>query len=224
MRGKAEILMGKNTLMRRVLLTFCKENPTHHFAALESRMRGNVGFVFTNSDLSEIRKLILANRIPAPAKVNGIAPQDVVVPAGPTGCDPGQTSFFQVLQVPTKIVKGQIEITNNVNLITKGDKVGPSQAALLQKLNIRPFSYGLAINEVCDNGNFFAPDVLDIDVAYLSASFASICAKVAALSFACNYPTQASVPHSVANAFKTMVAISMGMDNYTFKEATAIGC
>ena len=224
MRGKAEILMGKNTLMRRVLLEFGRTNPNHHFIELESRMRGNIGFVFTNGDLGEVRKLILANRVPAPAKVNGLAPMDVVVPAGPTGCDPGQTSFFQVLQVPTKIVKGQIEITNVVNLIKAGEKVGPSQAALLNKLNIRPFSYGLAVNEVCDNGNYFGPEVLDITEAYLAASFANICAKVAALSFACNYPTQASVPHSVANAFKTMCAISMGMENYTFKEATEVGC
>jgi len=219
MRGRAEILMGKNTMMRKVLVEFLEENPDHYHGSLDARMRGNVGFVFTNDELCDIRDFILANRVPAPARVGSIAPIDVSIPAGPTGVDPGQTSFFQVLQIPTKIVKGQIEITNVVNLITKGVKVGSSEATLLDKLNIRPFSYGLKINEVGDEGNFFSPAVLDIDDAYLAAKFQMVVAKVAALSFATNTCTQASIVHSIANAFKTMVAVTIGLENYTFAEA-----
>merc|ERR1719258_156344 len=115
-------------------------NPDHIMNDIEPLVSGNVGFVFTNDDLGPIRDLILANRVPAPAKPGTIAPTSVTVPSGPTGCDPGQTSFFQVLQIPTKIVKGQIEITTPMNLIKKGDKVGASEAALLLKLSIRPFS------------------------------------------------------------------------------------
>jgi len=61
MRGTAEILMGKNTLMRCVLKKFLEENPGHIMGALEEKMRGNVGFVFTNSELPKVRDLILAN-------------------------------------------------------------------------------------------------------------------------------------------------------------------
>lgn len=224
MRGKAQILMGKNTMMRKVLADFIEANPGHHFAELDSRMRGNTGFVFTNEDLGAIRELILANRVPAPARIGAFAPEDVAIPAGPTGCDPGQTSFFQVLQIPTKIVKGQIEITNVVNLIKAGDKVGSSEATILAKLNIRPFSYGIRILEVCDNGSFYSPKILDITAEVLAAQFAVVVKKIAALSFATNTPTQASVVHSVANAFKTMAAISMGLPGYSFKEAQAVGC
>eukprot|EP00605_Chrysophyceae_sp_TOSAG23-4_P001717 GSChrysophyteH1.ASY1.ANO1.1886.1 assembled CDS len=160
MRGRAEILMGKNTMMRKVLGEFLEENPDHYHGSLDARMRGNVGFVFTNDELCDIRDFILANRVPAPARVGSIAPIDVSIPAGPTGVDPGQTSFFQVLQIPTKIVKGQIEITNVM-----------------------------------------------------------VVAKVAALSFATNTCTQASIVHSIANAFKTMVAVTIGLENYTFAEA-----
>jgi len=106
MRGQAEILMGKNTLMRKVMKEFLDANPGHFYNSLVPKMAGNVGFVFTNSDLPKIRDHILSNRVPAPARVGAVSPVDVVVPAGATGCDPGQTSFFQVLQIPTKIVKG----------------------------------------------------------------------------------------------------------------------
>jgi large subunit ribosomal protein LP0 len=219
MRGTAEILMGKNTLMRKILKDFMEENPGHMMGKLETMINGNVGFVFTNTDLPRIRDLILANRVPAPARPGAFAPVDVVVPAGPTGCDPGQTSFFQVLQIPTKIVKGQIEITTPVNLIVKGNKVGESEAALLTKLNIRPFSYGLVINTVFDNGAYFSVAVLDIDASYLAGSFQFGCSRLAAVSLALGYPTQASMPHSIGNAFKNLVAITLGLDTYTFPEA-----
>jgi len=219
MRGSAEILMGKNTLMRKILKDFVEKNPGHFFEKISDRIAGNVGFVFTNDELPKIRDLILANRVPAPARVGAISPLDVTVPAGPTGCDPGQTSFFQVLQIPTKIVKGQIEITNAVNLIKKNDKVGSSEAALLQKLNIKPFSYGLAIDEVFDQGSFFSIDVLDIDANVLASRFSTALSQVASISLAIGYPTQASLPHSIGNAFKSVIAVTVQLSGYTFKEA-----
>jgi len=216
MRGYAEILMGKNTLMRKILKDFMEENPDHYYGKIEPLISGNVGFVFTSGDLPKVRDMILANRVPAPARIGAISPVDVVVPAGATGCDPGQTSFFQVLQIPTKIVKGQIEITNPVNLVKKGDKVGQSEAALLTKLNIRPFSYGLAIACVFDQGSIFSVAVLDIDDSILAAKFAAVLSSVASLSLAIGYPTQASLPHSIGNAFKTLVAITVNLDNFSF--------
>lgn len=219
MRGRAEILMGKKTLMRRVLSDFLESNPGHYYKDLEPLISGNVGFVFTNDDLPKIRDFILANRVPAPARVGAIAPLDVVVKAGPTGCDPGQTNFFQVLQIPTKIVKGQIEITSDVNLIKMGDKVGSSEATLLSKLNIRPFSYGLTIETIFDQGSIFSVAVLDIDTAYLTNMFRAAANKIAAISLQVGYPTQASLPHSMANAFKSLVAVTVNLDNYSFPEA-----
>jgi len=219
MRGLGEILMGKNTLMRKVMKEFLAANPGHFYNNLMPKVSGNVGFVFTNHDLPKIRDLILANRVPAPARVGAISPVDVVVPAGPTGCDPGQTNFFQVLQIPTKIVKGQIEITNPVNLIKKGDKVGSSEASLLQKLSIKPFSYGLGIDCVFDHGSIFSVDVLDLDDTYLASRFMEACAKIASISLQIGYPTQASLPHSIAGAFKSLVAVTVGLDNYTFAKA-----
>jgi large subunit ribosomal protein LP0 len=216
MRGTAEVLMGKNTLMRKVLRNYLDKHPDSPYGNLLPKVMGNIGFVFTNADLPKVRDMILANRVPAPARVGSIAPVDVVVPAGPTGCDPGQTSFFQVLQIPTKIVKGQIEITNPVNLIMKGDKVGSSEAALLTKLNIKPFSYGLSIDCIYDSGSIFPIDVLDISDSEIIDKFMFSVSKVAALSLQIGYPTQASIPHSIGNAFRSCVAVTLQLENYSF--------
>jgi len=219
LRGKAEVLMGKNTMMRKVFKTFVANNPGTPVESLLPYLVGNVGIVFTNGDLAEVREALESNRAPAPARVGAIAPCDVIVPKGPTGCDPGQTSFFQALQVPTKIQKGQIEIVNDVLLCQEGDKVGNSEAALLQKLGISPFTYGMTIVVVYDNGSMFSPAVLDLSEDDLCNKFLAGVQKVAAVSLELNYPTLASIPHSIANAFKKLVAIAVECEEFTFEKA-----
>lgn len=219
LRGKAELLMGKNTMMRKCIREYAEENPGTPCAQLEELCRGNVGFVFTNGDLADVRETLEKNVRPAPARVGSIAPIDVIVPKGPTGCDPGQTAFFQTLQIATKITRGQIEMTADTHLITAGEKVTASQAAILQKLSIEPFTYGVSLKSVYDNGSLFDAKVLDITDDVLAAKFASALSVMASLSLALGYPTQASVPHSVANAFKAILSITIECENYSFPTA-----
>merc|ERR1719481_132770 len=127
-----------------------------------ARIKMNVGFVFTKEELVDIRDLLLANKVKAPAKAGALAPLNVVVPAQNTGMGPEKTSFFQALSIPTKITKGTIEIVNDVDLIKAGDKVGMSEATLLNMLKISPFTYGLVIQKVYDSGSVFDPEILDI--------------------------------------------------------------
>merc|ERR1712072_345454 len=118
---------------------------------------------------------------------------------GNTGMGPEKTSFFQALSIPTKITRGTIEIISDVHLIKTGDKVGMSEATLLNMLKISPFTYGLVVQKVYDNGSIFDPEILDITDDDLKAKFMAGVANVAALSLAMSYPTIASVPHSVVN-------------------------
>ena len=134
LRGKGVVLMGKNTMVRRALRSILVEFP--QFERLLPYVKGNIGFVFTAGDLKEVRELITSNRVAAPARAGALAPADVVVPAGNTGMEPGKTSFFQALGVPTKIARGTIEITSDLKLIEAGNKVGASEATLLNLLNI----------------------------------------------------------------------------------------
>ena len=89
-----------------------------------------------------------------------------------------------MLNIPTKINKGTVEIVTPVELIMKGDKVGSSEAALLSKLAIRPFSYGLAVVSVYDNGSVFSPEVLDLTEDDLVVKFAEGVCMVSSLSLA----------------------------------------
>merc|ERR1711936_942396 len=127
---------------------------------------------------------------------------------GNTGMGPEKTSFFQALQIPTKITKGTIEIINNVPIIATGDKVGASEATLLNMLKIFPFSYGLIIQKVYDQGSVFDPAILDITDDDIKAKFMAGVANVEAVCLSIGYPTMASAPHSIANGMKNLLAIA----------------
>jgi len=216
LRGKAVVLMGKNTMMRKAIRGHLSQNSD--LEKLLPHIRGNIGFVFTKEDLVDVRDMLLANKVRAPAKAGALAPLDVVVPAQNTGLGPEKTSFFQALNIPTKITKGTIEITGNVNLIKEGDKVGMSEATLLNMLKISPFTYGLVVKKVYEAGAIFDPAILDITDDDLKAHVMAGLRNIAAVSLAIGYPTAASVPHSIVNGMKKCLAIA-AVTEITFKEA-----
>ena len=213
LRGKGVVLMGKNTMVRRALRTVLAESP--QFERLLPYVKGNIGFVFTDHDLKDIREIIVANKVAAPARAGAYAPKDVVVAAINTGMEPGKTSFFQALGIPTKIARGTIEIVSDVKVVTAGTRVGTSEATLLNMLNISPFTYGMTVVQIFDQGNVFSPEVLDVDESELLDRFLSGIKTVAAISLALNYPTIVSITHSLVNAYKNLLAISLATE-YTF--------
>ncbi|CCH43913.1 60S acidic ribosomal protein P0 [Wickerhamomyces ciferrii] len=215
LRGKAVILMGKNTMVRRAIRGFLSELPDYE--KLLPYVKGNVGFVFTNSDLKDIRDVIIDNKVAAPARAGAFAPADVWVPAINTGLEPGKTSFFQALGVPTKIARGTIEIVSDVKVVEAGAKVGPSEASLLNLLNISPFTYGLAVIQVYDNGQVFPSSVLDITDDELVGHFVSAVNTIASISLAIGYPTLPSVGHSVVNSYKDLLAVAIAT-KYVYPE------
>lgn len=210
LRGRAEVLMGKNTMMRKAIRGMLDKHP--ELERILPCVVGNVGFVFTSEDLNEVRDALLENKVKAPARAGAIAPVDVIIPAQNTGLGPEKTSFFQALSIPTKISRGTIEIVSDVALIAVGDKVGASESTLLNLLNISPFSYGLVVENVYDDGSVFSPKVLDITDDDLKSTFMAGVANIAAVSLAIGYPTAASAPHSIANGLKNLMAIAAETD------------
>merc|ERR1712080_517835 len=97
----------------------------------------------------------------------------------------------------------------DVDIIKAGDRVGMSEATLLNMLKISPFSYGLVIHKVYDSGSVFAPGILDITNEDLLAKFSAGVATVA------------SVPHSIVNGMKNLLAIAAATE-INFKEAETV--
>lgn len=219
LRGRAQIMMGKNTFIRKILSSVLEEHP--EFETLIPHVRGNIGFVFTNENLTEIRDVILTHKIPAPARTGAIAQCDVFIPAGNTGMGPEKTAMFQLLGIPTKINRGQVEILSEIHLVKVGNKVDASQADIMQKMNIKPFSYCLSIESFFEDGEYYPASVLDISDDVVMAKFMTGIRNVASLSLAIDFPTIASIPHSFVNGYKNVLAVAIETD-ISFKYADKV--
>jgi len=217
LRGKAYMLLGKNTMMKKVL-SIRKEsgNPRdvdlYNQLVLNKLINGNVGLLFTNADLREIKAVLDKERIQAPARQGAVSPVDVIVPAGNTGLEPTKTAFFQALNINTKIQKGTVEILKDVQILTKGLKVGSSEAALLQMLNIKPFFYSIVIENIYDKGSIYGSWVLEVTDEVLAEKASAAVTNLTAVSLALGITNKASLPHVVINAFKNILSVSIATD------------
>jgi len=210
LRGNAEILCGKNTLIRRAFRDLVEKYPV--LEELLEHVRGNVGFVFTNMDLGDCRDILEANQIQAPAKAGTFAQADVFIEEGPTGMSPEKTSFFQAVDIPTKIAKGTIAILNRYRVCEAGEKVGLSEAKLLTMLGINPFFYGVVLKQVMEAGSVFPPAVLDTKPEEFLGKILGGLSNIASISLQIGYVNKASAPHLVVNGFKNILSICLATD------------
>lgn len=234
--NKGVMVVGKNTLIRKAIQIRIagveEDDPDYEdrkgqpslpqLDKLTNLCRTKVGLVFSDLPVFQLRPLLEGNRKPAPARVGTFAPIDVTIPPGPTGLDPSQISFFHALSISTKIMKGQIEITKEFKVCTKGEKITNSQAVLLQKLNIKPFSYGMEVKYVYDDGSIMDSTVASLTPEDIAGKFKSYANQIAALSLNIGEPNQLSVIHMIANRFKDLAAIGIEAD-LKFKQLENLG-
>jgi len=219
LRGRAVLLLGKNTLMRKAIKDNLEAHP--EWESLLPCIKNNVGFVFTKEPAGDLREKLLESRVPAQAKAGIFAPQDVLIPKHVTTLEPTKTTFFAALDIATKITRGCVEILQDVHLCKEGEKVGSSEATLMQMLDIKPFTYGLKLTHVTDEGFVYSAKLLSTTSADLFAAFSSGVSNVAALSLGLSYPSLPAFPHVILNGYKNLVAIALGTD-YVFEQAKSI--
>jgi large subunit ribosomal protein LP0 len=84
-------------------------------------------------------------------------------------------------------------------------------------LNISPFTYGMNIKAVYDKGTVFSPEVLDVEDETLINNLLTGIKNIASISLATNFPTVASVPHSLVNGYKRVLGLGLALEEYSFE-------
>jgi large subunit ribosomal protein LP0 len=215
--------MGKNSMIRKALSIGHERHPDAGMDKIKDIMVGNIGFIFahTGTTFDDVRETMQKFRVDAAAKAGQLSLVDLELPSGPTGMDPSQTGFFQALNIGTKIVKGQIELTAAFKILTTGKKVSASEQVLLNKLGVKPFNYGMEVKYVFQDSAVFDAAVLDISDSVLISKFMSGLANMAAFSREIGIPTEPAIPHAFGNAFKNVAAL-VGEIDFTFKEVEQV--
>jgi large subunit ribosomal protein LP0 len=224
LRGKGEMIIGKKTLQKKILtLRAESENASDMDKLLkeklvdENLLVGNLALIFTNEDVGVIQAILATHRIQAPAKVGAISPVDVNILAGNTGLEPNATSFFQALNIATKIAKGTVEIIADKRVLSVGEKVDTSTSQLLKKLGISPFFYNAEVVFFWERGLIFTAADLSVTDALIEQNFLASIANLTAISLATGVLTEASFPHLITDAFKNLLGACIATD-YVFEE------
>jgi large subunit ribosomal protein LP0 len=225
--GKAELVVGKKTTQKKIInLRAEKKGATAQDKLMAEKLcrdnylTGNMALCFTNMSVADLVKVFEKYRVQAPARVGAVSPVEVIVPAGNTGMEPTQTSFFQALNIMTKIDKGTVAIVTDKKVLSAGDKVDSSVAALLAKLNISPFFYNPEVLGVWEKGMLFTLEDLKFDNAAIEAALVGSIANLTGLSLGSGVATELSLPHAIADGFKNLLAAAVATD-FSFSEYNA---
>ena len=145
-----------------------------------------------------------------PAKAGDIAPNDIVIEAGPTSFPPGPiVGEFNSVGIPAKIEKGKVSIVKTVTAVEAGEPISADLGLMLSKLEINPIRIGLILSGVIVDGTIMNADDLDLDLSGFTANVKS--ATSGAFNLACNigWFTNETVPVLISKAAGEAMAVAV---------------
>ena len=160
LHGSAQVRVGRNTLMRRAL-------DEKGLDDLAEYVEGQTGLLLTDENPFSLYQKIEEGKSSAPISAGQEATDEVVVPEGDTGFDPGPVvGDLQQAGISARIEEGSIKVVEDSVVLEEGEEATPEIAEALSKLDIEPLEVGLDLRALVekDEGTVLEPDTLDIDV------------------------------------------------------------
>jgi len=193
-----ELRVSRNTLLVRAL-----EEVDEGAEELTEHLAGQVGIIGTNDNPFTLYQTLEASKTPAPINAGEVAPNDIVIPEGDTGVDPGPfVGELQQVGASARIMEGSIQVTEDSTVLDAGEEVSADLENVLSELGIEPKEVGLDLRAVFSEGVLFDPEDLDIDLGAYRDDVATAAARARNLSVNATYPT--------AQTASTLLAKSRG--------------
>jgi len=199
LKDKATIRMSKKNLIN---LAFEDSNNTKgNISDLSNHMEGQPAIVFTNMNPFKLFKILENSKTSAPAKAGNIATDDIVVPGGDTGFEPGPLlGELQQVGIPAKIDKGKIVVSKDHVLVKAGEEVSKNAASMLTRLDILPMEVGIDLTAAYEDESVYTSDLLTIDDEKTLADLQSAFTQAFNLSVNVGIPTKETIVAIIQNA------------------------
>jgi len=194
--GTAALRVSRNTLIERAL-----SEAEGDLEQLADYVSGQIGLIGTNDNPFGLYQQLEASKTPAPINAGEVAPNDVVIPEGDTGVDPGPfVGELQTVGANARIDGGSIKVVEDSTVLSAGEEVSVDLANVLSELGIEPKEVGLDLRGVFSDGVLFSPEELDIDIDEYVADLKSASSAARNLSINAEYPTTRTAPSMLAKA------------------------
>jgi len=172
LRGQAEVLVAKNTVLRKAAGTMNEKKP--QIDAFAGGLAGSSLLMFTGMNPFALILFLGKNKVRVPAKAGDSATSEIIIPAGNTGLQPGPViSEFGEVKVTTRIESGSIWVAKDTVVAEKGDTISAKLASLLSKLGMKPMEAGLSIVRAFDQGLVLDLEDLAFDLETYKSDLAS---------------------------------------------------
>jgi large subunit ribosomal protein L10 len=202
-RGKALIRMTKKSLLKLAMKNSVKQK----MGELEKAIPQHPAIVFTELEPFRFYLTIYKMKSAAAAKDGDIAPNDILVSAGPTSLLPGPAiSELTKAGIPAGVEEGKIAVKKDTVVARRGERISKELAAALRKLNIEPIEVGLNIVAIYDRGMIYGKEALDF-VNVFSEKLKEGFSQALNLSVAVSYPTKDNIKFLLAKAFNSAKAL-----------------
>lgn len=205
LKGKAVIRVSKTKVAKKAMVE--AGIGSEKFLA---EIQHSVALIFTDTNPFELYGFLKKNKGSVAAKPGMIATEDITVTAGDTGIPPGPAlSDLKQAGLNVKVQGATIAITEDKVVAKKGEQITPAVASALAKLDLKPIKVGLSIKACYEKGEFFAPEVLNIDEEKVLSQFMLAHANAFNLAFNAQYFTKQNTPLLVAKAFNNAKAVAL---------------
>jgi large subunit ribosomal protein L10 len=220
LRGKAELLVAKNTILRKAAEKAAgQKEKVNQFA---DSLTGSKVLIFTQMNPFELIIFLNKNKVRVPAKGGDIATSDIMIPGGNTGLQPGPViSEFNEAKVKTRIEGGSIFVAEDTIVVSKGDVIPVKTASLLSKLGMKPMEAGLSLSYAYDNGLLLVPNDLAFDLDKMKADITSAARLAFGVAVEANIMLPETAPMIISKAYRQAVAVSVEAEFFT-KETTKL--
>jgi large subunit ribosomal protein L10 len=197
LHGKAVLRMTRNTLISHAFTELGGD-----YASLEEFIDGQSALIFTNENPFSLYRTLERTKTKMAAKPGEVAPQDIVVPKGPTNFKPGPVvGELQQAGIPAVIEAGKVRIRDTKVVVKKGDVISKKIADVLSKLEIRPMDVGLRLQAAFYEKTIFRPEMLAIDEEAYRRDIILAAQQAFNLSVNAAFPTKVTVAAIIGKAF-----------------------
>jgi large subunit ribosomal protein L10 len=214
----ATIKVAKNTLKMLALENLSKKVDKKTVDTFISHITGSCALIFSDVNPFKLQRYLNRNKVPAPAKAGQISPIEVYIPEGATNLDPGPIiSELGSIGLQTRIDKGKIRITKTAKVLSVGDTVSETHAAVLTRLGIQPFSVSLKIGYVLEDGEGYDGNLLDVDEEKIISDLQTAIQNALALAINPDiaYYSKETIPILLNNAIQQALGLSVEINYLT---------
>jgi len=210
LRGKADIVMTKNTLLKIALDEAAKDRKG--LEKMKEIVNGQCAVVTSDLNPFKLFKQLDATKTKMPARGGEISPDDIEIKAGETPFKPGPVvGELQKAGLPAAIEQGKVVIKKDKLLVKKGDKIPRDVALVLSKLEIYPLTVGLDLAAAYEEGMIYKKDVLAIDEVQIMNQVRQAASGALNLSVFISFPTALSIRPMLTNAY--MKALNLAVNS-----------